>query len=426
MAGDAATPEQIDRIRAEPRAGPLHPRAVRHLVRPPAHGRPRASRTTSRCRSPRSSAQRLEPTLSLALIARSRCRCSWPCRWVWWPPGATAAGSTAASWPSRCWASRCPVFVAAYLLIWLVSLKLGWLPVQGYKRLADGAGPWLYHLVLPAITLSLIYIALIARVTRASRAGEPWARTTSAPRAPRAARAGRAAPPRAGQRGRAHRHGGGHRRGAAHRRGGGNGVGVRHTRPGPVDRGRRARARLPHHPGRHPLLLGGLRAGEPAGATCPTCSSTRASATDAPDARRASPPTTSSRSKPPPIVERPTRLGARAAQPVGAHRRLGAARARGRRAGRALARHGGPFPLRPGQPRPAARADGRDHHAGRRDPQAPLPHGLGRLRSRRLQPRHLRHEVSLVVGLATAVVAMAFGVHAGPAGGLPALGSTAR
>jgi hypothetical protein len=25
-----------------------------------------------------------------------------------------------------------PVFVLGYLLIWLVSLKLGWLPVQGY------------------------------------------------------------------------------------------------------------------------------------------------------------------------------------------------------------------------------------------------------------------------------------------------------
>jgi peptide/nickel transport system permease protein len=45
-----------------------------------------------------------------------------------------------------------PVFVLAYLLIWLVSLKLGWFPVQGYKRMADGVGPWLYHLTLPAIT----------------------------------------------------------------------------------------------------------------------------------------------------------------------------------------------------------------------------------------------------------------------------------
>ena len=61
-----------------------------------------------------------------------------------------------------------PVFVLAYILIWIVSLKLGWLPVQGYERLSGGFGPFIRHLILPSITLSVIYIALIARVTRAS------------------------------------------------------------------------------------------------------------------------------------------------------------------------------------------------------------------------------------------------------------------
>jgi peptide/nickel transport system permease protein len=76
-----------------------------------------------------------------------------------------------------------PVFVLAYLLIWAFSLKLGWLPVQGYQRLANGVGPWLYHLTLPAITLSVIYIALIARVTRAAvleTLGEDYIRTARA------------------------------------------------------------------------------------------------------------------------------------------------------------------------------------------------------------------------------------------------------
>ena len=74
----------------------------------------------------------------------------------------------------------------AYLLIGLVSLKLGWLPVQGCKRIADGVGPWLCHLTLPAITLSVICIALIARVTRVTRAsvletlGEDYIRTARA------------------------------------------------------------------------------------------------------------------------------------------------------------------------------------------------------------------------------------------------------
>jgi peptide/nickel transport system permease protein len=76
-----------------------------------------------------------------------------------------------------------PVFVLAYMLIWIVSLQLGWFPVQGYRRLADGFLPFLHHLILPAITLSVIYIALIARVTRASvleALGEDYIRTARA------------------------------------------------------------------------------------------------------------------------------------------------------------------------------------------------------------------------------------------------------
>jgi peptide/nickel transport system permease protein len=76
-----------------------------------------------------------------------------------------------------------PVFVLAYLLIWLVSLKLGWLPVQGYVRIAEDPILFLRHLILPSLTLSVIYIALIARVTRASvleALGEDYIRTARA------------------------------------------------------------------------------------------------------------------------------------------------------------------------------------------------------------------------------------------------------
>jgi peptide/nickel transport system permease protein len=82
-----------------------------------------------------------------------------------------------------------PVFVLAYLLIWLVSLKLGWLPVQGYQRIADGFVPFLRHLILPSLTLSVIYVALIARVTRASvleALGEDYIRTARAKGLPEA------------------------------------------------------------------------------------------------------------------------------------------------------------------------------------------------------------------------------------------------
>jgi peptide/nickel transport system permease protein len=61
-----------------------------------------------------------------------------------------------------------PVFVIGYVLAWTLSLKLGWLPVQGYSPIADGIWPWFRSLILPAATLSGIYIALIARITRAT------------------------------------------------------------------------------------------------------------------------------------------------------------------------------------------------------------------------------------------------------------------
>ncbi|CEJ09894.1 Glutathione transport system permease protein GsiC [bacterium YEK0313] len=61
-----------------------------------------------------------------------------------------------------------PVFVIGYLLVYIFAIKLSWFPVQGYQRLASGVWPWFMSLVLPAFTLSVIYIALIARMTRTS------------------------------------------------------------------------------------------------------------------------------------------------------------------------------------------------------------------------------------------------------------------
>lgn len=61
-----------------------------------------------------------------------------------------------------------PIFVVGYALIYLFAIKLSWLPVQGYQRLADGFGGFIQRLVLPAVTLSVVYIALIARMTRTS------------------------------------------------------------------------------------------------------------------------------------------------------------------------------------------------------------------------------------------------------------------
>ena len=61
-----------------------------------------------------------------------------------------------------------PVFVLGYILIYLISIELRWLPVQGYKSITEGLWPFLRHIILPTVTLSVIFIALIARMTRAS------------------------------------------------------------------------------------------------------------------------------------------------------------------------------------------------------------------------------------------------------------------
>jgi peptide/nickel transport system permease protein len=61
-----------------------------------------------------------------------------------------------------------PVFVAGYVLIYVFSVQLGWLPVQGYRPIAEGFWPFARSLVLPSIALGTTYCALIARITRAS------------------------------------------------------------------------------------------------------------------------------------------------------------------------------------------------------------------------------------------------------------------
>src|SRR5260221_4779693 len=61
-----------------------------------------------------------------------------------------------------------PSFVIGYLLIYLFAVWLNWLPVQGYQRISEGIGGWLQGLVLPSLTLSVIFVSLIARMTRTS------------------------------------------------------------------------------------------------------------------------------------------------------------------------------------------------------------------------------------------------------------------
>jgi peptide/nickel transport system permease protein len=76
-----------------------------------------------------------------------------------------------------------PTFVIGYLLIYLFAIQFGLLPVQGYRRIAEGFGDFIIRLILPSITLAVVYIALISRITRASvieTLGEDYIRTARA------------------------------------------------------------------------------------------------------------------------------------------------------------------------------------------------------------------------------------------------------
>jgi peptide/nickel transport system permease protein len=84
-----------------------------------------------------------------------------------------------AAWKAGTWIDRAvmvfavmgfsvPVFVLAYILIYLFAIATNLLPVQGYSSIHDGLKPFLSHLVMPSIALGLVYTALIARITRAS------------------------------------------------------------------------------------------------------------------------------------------------------------------------------------------------------------------------------------------------------------------
>ncbi len=58
-----------------------------------------------------------------------------------------------------------PSFVASILLISVFAVRLGWFPTFGP---GDGGLDRVHHLVLPAVALSLTFIALVGRVTRSA------------------------------------------------------------------------------------------------------------------------------------------------------------------------------------------------------------------------------------------------------------------
>jgi peptide/nickel transport system permease protein len=166
IAGDQATPDDVERIRAS--LGLDRPYLVRFgaWVWDILRGDLGVSIFTNLPVSTMIQ-QRIQPTLSLMVVTLILAVS------VAVPMGVIAA------WRQGTWIDRAvmafavlgfsvPVFVVGYMLAYIFALELDWLPVQGYTPFERGFWPWLENLILPAIALGSVYIALIARITRAT------------------------------------------------------------------------------------------------------------------------------------------------------------------------------------------------------------------------------------------------------------------
>ena len=185
IAGDMATPAQLERIReAMGLNDPLHIQFVTwvgQLLRGDL-GVSLISNTPVATMV----ADRIAPTLSIAVLT------------IVMSVAIAVPMGVLAAWKHRSMADYAvmtfsvlgfsvPVFVIGYLFILVFSLQLGWFPVQGYTPLSSGLGGFLSNAFLPALTLSTIYVALIARMTRANMLevlGEDYIRTARAKGAP--------------------------------------------------------------------------------------------------------------------------------------------------------------------------------------------------------------------------------------------------
>jgi len=61
-----------------------------------------------------------------------------------------------------------PGFWVAFMAMWLVGLKLAWLPPAGYVPLSDGVWPFLQRFILPVTVNGVLGMAFLMRITRSS------------------------------------------------------------------------------------------------------------------------------------------------------------------------------------------------------------------------------------------------------------------
>jgi peptide/nickel transport system permease protein len=111
--------------------------------------------------------ERVEPTLALTVSTMAFAIC------LAIPTGVVAA------WKAGTWIDQLvmtlavlafsfPVFLIGYALVYGFAVEWSLLPVQGFVSIRENVGKFVTHLVLPTVTLGLVYTALLARMTRAT------------------------------------------------------------------------------------------------------------------------------------------------------------------------------------------------------------------------------------------------------------------
>jgi len=164
IAGDQATPADIERIRASLGLNEPFLERFGDWLWQILHGNLGTSIFTNLPVS-HMIAQRIEPTLSLMVLT------------VIFSIVVAIPLGVIAAWKHGSLIDRMvillavfgfstPVFVVGYLLAYIFALQLDWLPVQGFESIRQGLWPFLRTLILPTIALGLIYVALLARITR--------------------------------------------------------------------------------------------------------------------------------------------------------------------------------------------------------------------------------------------------------------------
>jgi peptide/nickel transport system permease protein len=181
IAGDGATAEQLARIRAQLGLDqPLYRQFAAWMLQL-AHFDFGTSIISGTAVS-RLIADRLEPTASLALSTTVLSVS------LAIPLGALAAARQG-TWVDRAVIAvsvvgfSIPTFVIAYGLIQIFAVDLKWLPVQGFRSIASGLAEFGQRMIMPTLTLTFVFVALIARITRTSILevlGEDYIRTARA------------------------------------------------------------------------------------------------------------------------------------------------------------------------------------------------------------------------------------------------------